>query len=68
MVRKKVSKKRVAKKKVVKAPTFVYIGYGEYFPMIDKWGYRFILDGDAVEVDDTEVAGRLRLHPHFKEV
>ena len=66
MVRKKVSKKAV--KKVVKVPAFVYIGRGENFPMIDKWGYRFQLNGDPVEVDDAEVASRLRVHPHFREV
>ena len=65
MVRKKVSKKAV--KKEVKKPQFVYVGRGENFPMIDKWGYRFQLNGDPVEVDE-EVASRLRVHPHFKEV
>jgi hypothetical protein len=57
------------KKKQTGSNSFVFTGYGAMRPaVINKWGYRFDLDGDAVVVDDAEIASRLRLHPHFKEV
>jgi len=62
---KPVEEKPVKKKENM----FVYIGHGMTKPpTILKWGYKFVLNGNPVNVDNPDVAMRLRLHVHFKEV
>jgi hypothetical protein len=66
---KKTTKKKVTKK--VTGNRFVFTGdpVGGYDPLTTNFrGYRFELNGKAVNVTDPYVAMKLKNHSHFKEV